>query len=97
MQLSRQFVLFMAGVLVFLLAAFATEDSRCVARARRIFEEMFRPTPAAIAGAQASEVQHFAFAAFGPHARPESRPDIDAAEWAMLAGESCLRPAEREG
>jgi hypothetical protein len=49
MQLSREFVSLMGLVLLFLLAAFATEDARCVARARRAFEQIFMLTPAAIA------------------------------------------------
>jgi hypothetical protein len=66
MQLSREFVSLMGLVLLFLLAAFATEDARCVARARRAFEQIFMLTPAAIAHAEvAPSGEIFRFAALG--------------------------------
>lgn len=43
MYLTKAFVISVAMILVFLLAAFATEQSRCVERARRIFQEEFVP------------------------------------------------------
>ena len=96
MQLSRLFVGFMGLTMVFLLAAFATEDTRCIARAKRIFEQMFNPIPAAIAEAEGpSEGEPFTFVALGhPSAEFTAQPEIDATVWASLVGESCLRPAE---
>jgi len=79
MQLSREFAGFMGLVLLFLLASFATEDTRCIARARRAFQQLYRPTPAAIAGAEVRPAgEAFTFAALG----------------APVAPEGCLRPAE---
>lgn len=43
MYLTKAFVISVAMILVFLLAAFATEQTRCVERARRIFQEEFVP------------------------------------------------------
>ena len=99
MTLSRQFVGFMGVVVLFLLTAFATEDARCVARARRVFERMFNPIPAAIAEAEVrSEGQPYTFVALeGPSNGLPLQTDTDASEWASLVGESCLRPAETRG
>ena len=99
MTLSRQFVGFMGLVVLFLLTAFATEDARCVARARRVFERMFNPIPAAIAEAEdRSESQPYTFVALE---RPSNglpvQTEIDGTEWASLVGESCLRPTETRG
>lgn len=43
MYLTKAFVISVAMILVFLLAAFATEQGRCVERARRIIQEEFAP------------------------------------------------------
>lgn len=40
MQLSKAFVVTMGAILVFLLSAFATEDGRCIARARRALQDI---------------------------------------------------------
>jgi hypothetical protein len=99
MQLSRQFVGFIGLILIFLLTAFATEDARCVARARRIFERMFSPIPAAIAEAEVrSEGEPYTFVVLGhPSVGFPAQAEIDAIEWASLVGESCLRPGESRG
>ena len=99
MQLSRQFVGFMGLILLFLLAAFATEDARCVARARRVFERMFNPIPAAIAEAEGRpEGRPYTFVVLqGPSNGFPAQPEIDGTEWASLVGESCLRPKESRG
>jgi hypothetical protein len=81
MQLSREFVMLMGFLLLFLLAAFATEDARCVARARRVIERFYMPIPAAVATAEARPPgDSFTFAALGAPAH---------------AGDRCLRPEER--
>ena len=81
MLLSREFVLLMGLVVVFLLGAFATEDARCIARARRVIERLYMPIPAAIAEAEGRRAaEPFTFAAL--------RAPVELQE-------SCLRPAER--
>ena len=99
MQLSRQFVGFMGVVILFLLVAFATEDARCVARARRAFERILNPIPAAIAEAEGRpEGQPYTFVVLeGSSNGLPAQPEIDGTEWASLVGESCLRPPESRG
>jgi hypothetical protein len=80
MQLSREFVLLMGLVVHFLLAAFATEDARCVARARRVIERFYMPIPAAIAEAEV---------------RAGLEPVRFASLDASVPPPRCLRPAER--
>jgi hypothetical protein len=64
MQLSREFVGLMGLFLLFLLAAFATEDARCVARARRVIEQLYMPIPAATAEREIRDTRGaFTFAA----------------------------------
>lgn len=57
MYLTKAFVISVAIVIVFLLAAFATEQSRCVERARRILQEEFAPATAVGADYVSSEVE----------------------------------------
>ena len=40
MYLSKAFVIIVGMITAFLLVSFATEESRCIARARRILEDM---------------------------------------------------------
>lgn len=46
MQLSKAFVVTMGLVMVFLMTAFATEQGRCIARARRLLGDQFPVMPA---------------------------------------------------
>lgn len=51
MKFSKAFVVSMAVIMVFLLTAFATEDGRCVARARRALREILPIIPTSVAAA----------------------------------------------
>jgi hypothetical protein len=45
MYLSKAFVVIIGAITAFLLVSFATEESRCIARARRILDDMTRSAP----------------------------------------------------
>jgi hypothetical protein len=60
MQLSKAFVVTMGLVMVFLLTAFATEQGRCIARARRLLGDQFPVMPAGrMAAAESSQSRVF--------------------------------------